>query len=119
MSTPERLCVTGSRTWVDRSAIEKVLRALHPDSTLIHGGCPTGADQIANELAEDIGLKIHIFHADWRTWGKAAGFIRNREMIEKGQPDRVVAFQKSMSRGTQSTIDIARERGIPVEVLRS
>jgi hypothetical protein len=33
------------------------------------------------------------------------------------EPDRVLAFQRNGSRGTQHTIDEARRRGIPVEVV--
>jgi hypothetical protein len=119
MLAPERVCICGSRTWTDRDAVAAVIDELPEGSTVIHGGCPSGADQIADELAEARGLRTHVFHPDWATWGKAAGFIRNREMIEKGEPTRVVAFQRSSSRGTQSTIDIARGLGIPVDVRSS
>ena len=56
------------------------------------------------------------FPADWDTYGKQAGFIRNIQMLDE-KPDLVIAFQKNASRGTQHTINEARKRGIPVEVI--
>lgn len=51
--------------------------------------------------------------ADWRKYGKAAGYIRNKEMVDLGA-DIVLAFQKNKSKGTQHTIDLALAAGITV-----
>ena len=55
--------------------------------------------------------------ADWLQ--KAAGAIRNREMLDKEEVDLVMAFplgSEGQSRGTWDTIREARRRGISVEV---
>ena len=112
-----KVLVCGSRDWTDFDAIANRLTALpgeHEEITVIHGGAP-GADTMARRAARLLRFEVRAFPADWRTWGKRAGFIRNVAMLDE-QPDLVIAFQLNDSRGTQHTIDEARRRGIPVEV---
>lgn len=107
--------VCGSRNWEDIHAIRMRLVKLPPKTEVIHGAAP-GADSIAGFLAEDFGFTVLRFPADWDRHGKSAGFRRNVQMLEE-EPDLVLAFQIDGSRGTQHTIDEARKRGIPVEVI--
>ena len=52
------------------------------------------------------------------THGKAAGPIRNREMLRDGGPEMVAAFHTdlSQSKGTLDMVRIARSAGVPVKV---
>lgn len=91
-------------------------------SLVIHGaasrrvqGAEVSADMLADIIARGYGLSVQRFPANWRHYGKAAGYIRNLAMLDT-DPDLVIAFQRNGSRGTQHTIDEARRRGIPVEV---
>lgn len=55
------------------------------------------------------------YPADWDRHGKAAGPIRNREMLAASEPDLVIAFVDkplTRSRGTHDMVTIAREAGI-------
>lgn len=54
--------------------------------------------------------------ADWKTHGKAAGRIRNVEMLELG-PTIVLAFLMNGSRGTMHTITEAANRDYPIIVV--
>ena len=81
-----RLLVTGSRTWDDVQAIERALAVIldrHPEGVLlVHGACPHGADAIAAAYAARTpGYRIEAHPADWRRYGRAAGYRRNAEMI--------------------------------------
>jgi hypothetical protein len=87
---------------------------LPPYTTIIHGAA-RGADMIAAEFAASCCFDAVAFPADWRTYGKRAGILRNLQMLDEA-PDLVIAFQRNGSRGTQHTIDEARRRKIPVEV---
>ncbi|MEQ4716112.1 hypothetical protein [Nonomuraea sp. B19D2] len=85
--------------------------------TVVHGGCPTGADAIASAwcgIAGDLNLNVieRVFEPDW-TRGRKAGPERNRRMVEAGA-DLVIAFNRNKSRGTSGTIALAVEAGIPV-----
>lgn len=110
-----RVLVCGSRDWQGEDAIRRRIDALPAATTVIVGGAP-GADWWAELRAELRGLPVEVFKADWRRYGKKAGPIRNLQMLDQ-DPDLVIAFQRKRSRGTQHTIDEARRRGIPVEVI--
>lgn len=111
-----KVLVCGSREWDDVHRIDVRLEQLGRGTTVIHGAA-RGADRIAGGVATSLGYTVREFPADWRGQGKAAGVIRNLEMLDQ-KPDLVLAFQRSGSTGTQHTIDEARKRGIPVEVIR-
>lgn len=114
-----RLLVCGSRGWTDREAIHVHLAGLNPaESIVIHGKC-RGADIIAGEIAQELGLHVAEVPAlwDYPIYGKQAGFIRNHAMVKLLNPDRVVAFTLG-TRGTKDTIDRAKALGVPVEEVR-
>ena len=78
---------------------------------IIHGGCK-GADSAADAWAKSEGIPVIACPADWKKHGKAAGPIRNRQMIEIHQPDYVVALPGG--KGTADMIKQAESRSIPV-----
>jgi hypothetical protein len=111
---PLRVLVCGSRDWEKPAMIRERLAQLPPGSTIVHGAA-RGADLMAASIAIGMRFGVDVFPANWKHYGKAAGYIRNLAMLDTG-PDLVLAFQRNGSRGTQHTIDEARRRGIPVEV---
>jgi hypothetical protein len=60
----------------------------------------TDADTLAREFGEHKGIPVRTFPADWERHGRAAGPIRNRQMLEEGKPDLVVAFLDGRARRT-------------------
>jgi hypothetical protein len=77
-----------------------------------------GADALAEKWAYERRYSLLRFHADWNKHGKAAGPIRNSEMIQKGQPDAVIAFWDGESKGTKDAIDKAEAEGITTRIVR-
>jgi hypothetical protein len=67
---------------------------------------------MAGEFAKWKGIAVKEYPADWQKHGKAAGPIRNRQMLEDGKPDLVIAF--SGGRGTANMISQARAAGVKV-----
>lgn len=86
----------------------------HPDAVIVHGGAK-GADRIADDLAWDYGFRTVVYAADWKTHGKAAGPIRNQQMLDAGA-DLVLAFPLPGSKGTLDMIHRAKRAGVDVRV---
>lgn len=110
-----RLLVTGSRKHRDREFIYSILDPfrllLWPNNLMIIEGGAKGADRICREWAEQYGIPFKTFEADWDRYGKAAGGIRNTEMVEYGA-DRCVGFPLPSSVGTYDCASKARAAGI-------
>jgi hypothetical protein len=108
-----RILVTGSRDWDAPSIIEHTLsKYSEPDAVLVSGACPTGADNIAEGLWEYWHLPVERHPAKWTEFGKKAGFLRNKEMVELGA-DICLAFIRNESKGATHTVNLARKAGIP------
>ena len=88
-----------------------------PDSiTFIEGGAK-GADFLTRVWVKYRQIETDYFSfveypADWKTYGKRAGHIRNAQMLNEGKPDLVIAFPGG--RGTQDMVDKATHAGVPV-----
>lgn len=115
-----RILVTGSRDWADVETIRDYLLLYSggKGTVLVHGGCPTGADKIAHDIASGWPWTIEVHHANWKKHGKAAGPLRNAEMVELGA-DVVLAFPMGESRGTRNCIELAREAALRVVVVEA
>lgn len=113
-----RVLVCGSRNWADRAAILRELSRFPQGTTIIEGGC-RGADRLAVGAAEELGFKVVEFRADWKQYGRAAGPIRNRRMLDEGRPDLVLAFHADIKKscGTADMVRQARRAGVPVRVI--
>lgn len=112
---PYRILVTGSREWKNAEVIRQVLCryvGVGWDVTVVNGGA-RGADALANEIAEQLGMKTEVYIADWGVYGKAAGPRRNKHMVSLGA-DICIAFPLGESRGTRYCMKIAEAAGIPV-----
>lgn len=133
-----RLLVTGGRDLLDAEIVWSPLwMAIHKYEQMIvvHGDAP-GADTFAHEWCELPGqqwnrrppithkklgqllqrLVIEERHpADWTRLGKAAGHVRNQEMVNEGA-DACFAFPTPASRGTLDCMARAWIKGIPVYV---
>lgn len=113
-----RVLVTGDREWDDQRIVNMVLDGAFDHDlrmTLIEG-CAKGADSCAEVWADDASATHEHYPAQWDKYGRAAGPIRNRQMLEEGKPDVVIAFHDdlSKSKGTRDMIDQAKRAGLPV-----
>lgn len=109
-----RVCVSGSRNFPDLGMVENVLKTLPKNTLIIHGGA-RGVDVEAGLVAKRLGFPTEVVIPQWGVHGKAAGPIRNREMVATA--DEFIAFWDESSKGTKSAIDFATQKGIPIRIV--
>ena len=83
----------------------------------IRTGDSKGADACAVRYAQEMNYPYEVFHAAWKTEGKAAGPIRNGKMAKDGAT-HCIAFWDGVSAGTKNMIDLARAAGLIVKVVK-
>ena len=113
-----RIIFCGDRKWSDYSSIRQVLNMLSKEDTLvIHGAC-RGADKMSGEIAKERGFKVKVYPALWDVYGRAAGPIRNQQMLTEGRATEIIAFHKNIkkSRGTKDMINRALKKGLRVRL---
>lgn len=115
-----KILVTGDRNWKKFGPIRRELQKFPKGTIVVHGDA-RGADTCADFIAKSLGLIPKPYPADWNLYKKAAGPIRNRQML-KENPDveLVLAFHEHIeeSKGTKDMIEIAENAGIFVKLFK-
>lgn len=119
-----RVLVCGGRDYTNWSRLEAILGELyyslsHEEQNLfvlIEGGAK-GADRLARNFAKKYCYpwSLETYKADWNKYGKRAGYLRNRQMLDEGKPDLVIAFPGG--KGTAMMVDIACKAGVEVQIV--
>ena len=116
---PYRVIVAGSRRFADYARmcadLDYLLSARFPDVEIVSGGAP-GADALGERYARQHGLACRVVRADWRTYGRAAGPLRNVAMAALA--DAAVVYWCPGSRGSASMVRAAQQRGLRCVVRR-
>lgn len=122
-----RIIVAGSRDLnpdsydVIKTTLQRELGNTDPAKITIVHGAARGADQLAAQAARQLGMRVEGHRADWDTHGKAAGPIRNQQMLDSGA-QRLIAFVDKpldQSRGTADMIRRARNAGMATTVINT
>lgn len=92
----------------DAYRVWKEVYPLYPERGLVSGGAD-GPDSWAEDWAKEINRPIHVIRPDWKKYGKSAGFVRNKQIIEESHV--VLVFWDGKSRGTEHDIKLAKEMG--------
>lgn len=109
--------VCGGREYLDRDRLFSILDALNAwqrFGRLVHGGA-RGADSLADEwwiIRKPEGCALKSYPAQWKTYGRKAGLMRNQQMLDSERIDLVVAFPGG--RGTADMVERAAKAGIEV-----
>ncbi len=74
-----------------------------------------GSDTMGERWAEEEGLPVQPFPAEWERFGNGAGALRNAKMGDYG--DALVAFVAPKSKGTVNMMQIMRDFGKPAVVI--
>lgn len=117
--------VVGSRTFINyeklSSTLDKLLVNQHDKIIHIVSGGAEGADRLAEQYADERRYVKHIFPADWKNFGKAAGFRRNvmmHQFIHNYENRGCVAFWDGQSKGTQHSFTLCERYGTSLRVIR-
>lgn len=122
MQSTFRVIIAGSRDLESESVYQflakkcdDLLYKKHPDIEIV-SGTARGIDKLGERYAEDRGYMVRKFPANWEADGKKAGIFRNIAMAEYAHA--LIAFWDGESRGTAHMIQVAKEKGLLVRVIR-
>ncbi|MCI9235526.1 hypothetical protein [Anaerotruncus sp. 1XD42-93] len=109
-----RIAIVGSRD-VKGFTLERMLPHIPPEATELVSGGAYGIDQMAEQAAQILGLPIRIFRPDYKTNGRLAPLVRNRQIVEYA--DQIYAFWDNQSRGTAYTLKLCIEQDKPFRII--
>lgn len=117
-----KLIIAGGRDFTDAQKMRHHLDQLCHGGELneyavsIVSGMARGADMLGFQFARTHSVKCYQFPADWNQHGKAAGFIRNKQMGDFA--DGLLAFWDGESRGTKQMIEYMQSLNKPTYIIR-
>ena len=113
-----RTIIAGSRDiWCYscvRKAVELARNIKGIKITEIISGGAQGVDTLAVRYARQNKIPYKVMKAEWKKFGKKAGYVRNAGMASEA--DALIAVWNGKSKGTKHMIDIATKRKLQVFV---
>jgi len=112
-----KLAIVGSRSFNNYNLLKSDLdnfRKDHDVTEIISGGA-RGADTFAERYAEENKIKLTVYYADWEKHGKAAGYIRNHDIIKNC--DYCMAYWDDVSKGTANSIQLCGVYNKPCRIV--
>lgn len=106
--------VSGGRAFASPTFVfnnlDRVMEQRGKPALVVVGGA-RGVDTLAHQWANLNGIEVAVYKADWERHGRAAGIIRNAEMLE-AQPDTDLGifFPSGLTeRSSPGTYDMLRK----------
>ena len=117
MKSSINLIIAGSRGFRNYPLLQSTMFEVEDMINILSvvSGTARGADQLGERWAEESGIPISRFPANWDKYGKGAGYIRNKEMAENA--DMLLAFWDGKSAGTKHMINESIKQGLIVRVV--
>ncbi len=112
-----KVIIAGSRYFTDYQKLKKECDQLlqnQKNIVIVSGDHYKGADKLGIQYANEKGFNLIKFPAEWNKFGKAAGPIRNKQMVNYA--DVLIAFWDRKSKGTASIIRFAKNKGLLVYI---
>ncbi len=110
-----RILICGGREYNDVDSFYHHISQIKPYFTnqfcFIQGGA-NGADFLAKDYARVNGIPMLEVPAGWDYYGRKAGMIRNKWMLDYCKPDLVIAFPGGV--GTNGMVKLAEQYGIDI-----
>ena len=118
-----RIIVTGSCKFTDYDLMSRELDKLFwlspefcDNDIKIISGMADGVDTLAIRYADEHKLTKILFPANWNSYHRIAGILRNEDMLSVAT--HLVVFEDDESNDTPHMIEIAKAKGIPIWVLK-
>lgn len=101
-----KLLIAGGRDFNDYELLKTWCNAVSKNYKILEiiSGTAKGADTLGEVYAKEHNIPIKRFPADWETYGKKAGYLRNVEM--GNYCDNALIFWDGESKGTKHMIGI-------------
>jgi hypothetical protein len=112
-----RVIIAGSRTIMNYKYVEEAVKQSGYDIDLILQGGAKGVDFLAFVYAKNNKIPCLTIKADWKCWGKSAGYRRNEHMARNA--DALIAVWDGVSKGTSHMINIAYQHQLKVFIFRT
>lgn len=114
-----RVIIAGSRSITDYDKVKEIIDTIIKKSgieitQIVSGHCPTGVDVLGEMYAEKHGIELIQFPADWGSYKKRAGYVRN--VLMSNNADGLIAIWDGVSKGTAHMIRIATTKNLKVFV---
>jgi hypothetical protein len=107
-----RVIIAGSRHIQDYAEVEKAVAASGFKIDEVVCGCAPGIDTLGERWANEHGVPIKHFPADWDNLGKKAGPVRNWQMAQYA--DALILVWDLVSPGSTNMRDQARRRRLKI-----
>lgn len=111
-----RVAIVGARNYPEPNDVRDYIDTLDTTDIIVSGGSGV-VDLTAESYGLERGFEVDVFHANWGSFGRRAGPIRNTEIVRNS--DRCVAFPYPGCKGTWDTVRKFRAMNKPVEIIRA
>lgn len=88
-----RTIIAGSRGFDDYHLLQVTVDRIGSGmaiAVVLSGHASRGADVLGERYAKEHGIPLELYPADWDTYGRSAGMVRNLEMAVRA--DALIAF---------------------------
>ena len=111
-----KVIIAGTRDFNDYASLKRICDYLLSEiaiDAILCGEC-RGVDLMGKRYAEERGIPVESYPADWKRYGRAAGPKRNAQMASAA--DCLIAFWDGVSKGTANMIKLMGDK--PVRIVR-
>ena len=109
-----RLAIIGGRDFNNYELFLETIKEFKMEE-IVSGGAK-GADTMAEKYARENNIPTNIYLAEWNIYGRKAGIIRNKKIIDNC--DKVLAFWDGKSPGTNNSINLAIKNKKPIKIVK-
>ena len=110
-----KIAVIGSRNFTDQDILYRELNDIKDKIELVISGGASGTDTLAENWAVVNNIPVKIIKPDWENYGRSAGIVRNKQIIESCE--YCYAFWDEKSKGTLFGINYCKKILKPIKII--